>query len=94
MNIHIEHDEEINQFFSKIDGKISYLKYTLLPDKKTLNLRMTYVPPELRGQQIAGKIVKFALEYAKENNYKIIPSCSYVEAYIKGHPEYKNIVLE
>ena len=93
MNIVIEHDQENSQFVSEIDGKISYLKYEMLPDGKTLDYLSTYVPSELRGRQIAGQITKFALDYAKENHYKVIPSCSYVQAYIESHPEYQDLVL-
>lgn len=94
MNIVIEHDKKNHQFISEVEEKISHLKYTVLPDGKTLNYMSTYVPPELRGRQIAEQIVKFALDYAKENNYKIIPSCSYVDMYVKRHPEYNEIVVE
>lgn len=94
MNIVIEHDKKNHQFTSEVEGRISHLKYTALPDGKTLDYMSTYVPPELRGRQIAEQIVKFALDYAKENNYKVIPSCSYVDMYVKRHPEYNEIVVE
>lgn len=94
MNIVVEHDKENHQFISEVEGKISHLKYEVLPDGKTLDYVSTYVPPELRGRQIAGQIVKFALDYAKENKLRVIPSCSFVQAYIKSHPEYNAIVVE
>lgn len=94
MNIVIVHDKENNQFVSEVEGKISHLKYVVLSDGKILDYVSTYVPPELRGRQIAGQIVKFALDYAKENNYRVIPSCSYVHAFIERHPEYKGVVVE
>lgn len=94
MHITIEHDTEGHQFFSMVDGKKSWLNYTALPDGKTLDYRSTFTPPELRGQGIARKIVEFALEYAKENHYKVIPSCPYVRSYIEDHPEFRALISE
>ncbi|MBA3813207.1 MAG: N-acetyltransferase [Alphaproteobacteria bacterium] len=94
MNITIEHDKKNHQFFSMVEGKKALLDYTILPDGKTLDYYHTYVPPELRGHEIAGNIVKFALDYAVENHYRVIPSCSYVHSYIKRHLEYQDLVVE
>lgn len=94
MNIVVTHDKENHQFIAKLEGEVSHLKYEILPDGKILDYMSTYVPPELRGRQIAGQIVKFALDYAKENKLRVIPSCSFVQAYIQGHPEYHDIVVE
>ena len=38
----------------------------------------TVVSPELRGQGIAGKLFDAGVKYARENNYKIVPVCSYI----------------
>jgi predicted GNAT family acetyltransferase len=94
MNIVVEHDKENQQFISEVEGKISHLKYEVLPDGKTLDYVSTYVPPELRGREIAGTLVKFALEYAKENHYSVIPSCSFVRSYMDRHPEYQDMRAE
>jgi predicted GNAT family acetyltransferase len=94
MSLIIAHDKENNQFIAEVEGKISHLKYTVSPDGKILDYMSTYVPPELRGRQIAGQLAKFALDYAKENDYRVIPSCSFVQAYIQGHPEYQDLVVE
>lgn len=93
MDIIIEHDQEHHRFIAEVDGQISHLKYEVLPDGKTLGYVSTFVPVELRGQHIAGKIVKFALDYAKENNYKVMPLCSFVQAYVEAHPEYDEIIV-
>lgn len=37
----------------------------------------TFVSPELRGQSVAGKLLNSVVTFAKENNLKIIPVCSY-----------------
>jgi len=54
----------------------------------------TFTPPELRRKGVAGKIVKYALEHAKENNLVGIPTCSYVKGYIERHENYKELLDE
>lgn len=93
MDVVITHNKENHSFITEVEGKISHLKYTVLPDGKTLNYISTYVPSELRGRHIAEQIVKTALEYAKNNNFKVIPTCSYVDMYVKRHPEYKDLIV-
>lgn len=94
MNILVEHDQKNHQFFSIIEGKTAKLDYLVLPDGKILDYVSTYVPPGLRGRQIAQQLAKSALDYAKENHLRVIPSCSFVQAYIQGHPEYNAVVVE
>ncbi|OJW52737.1 MAG: hypothetical protein BGO67_09595 [Alphaproteobacteria bacterium 41-28] len=87
-----EHDEKNKQFVAVLEGKEATLKYSILPDGKTLDYYSTFVPPKSRGQHIGQDIVKFALDFAKENDYKIIPSCSFVKAFIDKHSEYSKLV--
>jgi uncharacterized protein len=91
MTLTVEHDEKNKQFVAIAEGKACTLEYSVLPDGKTLDYYSTFVPPELRGRHIGQNIVKFALDFAKENDYKIIPSCPFVKLYIDRHPEYRNI---
>ncbi|HVV68845.1 MAG TPA: GNAT family N-acetyltransferase [Gammaproteobacteria bacterium] len=93
MELVIQHDKLTKKFFADINGQIAELDYALEEDS-VLNYYRTFVPPELRGSQIGEKIVKFALDYARENNYKIIPSCPFVERIIARHPEYKILLRE
>ncbi len=43
-----------------------------------LNAYHTGVRKELEGQGIAAKLFDEMVIYARENNYKVIPSCSYI----------------
>jgi predicted GNAT family acetyltransferase len=87
--MHIEHDFEHHQFVTVIDGFTATLKYGEHPDQKTLDFYSTFVPPELRNRGIAGELVKYALDYAIKNGYLVIPSCSFVKAYVNSHSEYE-----
>ena len=51
-----------------------------------LNAYHTGVRKELEGQGIAAKLFDKMVEYARENNYKVIPSCSYIAVKFKRRP--------
>jgi predicted GNAT family acetyltransferase len=72
------------------DGSIAFIEYKLVPDK--LFLIHTEVPVALEGKGAASAIVQKALQYAKDNNYKIVPICSFVRRYLKKHKEWNDIV--
>jgi len=50
------------------------------------------VPPALEGKGAASAVVQKALQYAKDNNYKIVPICPFVQRYLKKHEEWNSIV--
>lgn len=84
------HDKKNNRFVINIDGLDSFVEYSL--NEKEMNLYHTYTPPQLRGKGLAEKVVRAAIEYAKENKLKVIPSCSYVAAFMQRHPEYSELL--
>lgn len=92
MDLEVKHDTTNQKFYTVVEGKEAYLQYIVI-NTNTINMIKTYVPNELRGRGIAGKIVEEGLKYAKRNFYSVIPSCSYVEDYINKHEEYENIRL-
>lgn len=53
-------------------------KLTYRKEGEKLFFESTVVSPELRGQRIAGKLFEAGVKYARENNYKIVPVCSYI----------------
>ena len=92
MDFEIKQDTEQNRFVSYVEGYEAVVEYTLKDD--VIDLYRTFAPPELRGKGVAGKIVKFALEYTKENNLKVIPTCPYVKGYIDRNENYKELLAE
>lgn len=72
-------------FINKDGNQIAELDFELKDD--VLNAYHTGVRKELEGQGIASKLFDKLLEYARENNYKIIPSCSYIAAKFHRHPD-------
>ena len=92
MKLDVQHNKETKQFYAIVEGKTCKLDYSTTADGKILDYRSTFVPEELRGRKIAEEIVKYAMEYAKDNHFKVIPSCSYVKRFVDAHPEYQQIL--
>ncbi len=90
MDFEIKQDVKQNRFVSFVEGYEAVVEYTLKDN--IIDLYRTFTPPELRGKGIAGKVVKYALEHAMENNLKVIPTCSYVKGYIERHENYKELL--
>ena len=74
----------------EIEGDIAFIEYKLEGDR--LYLIHTEVPPSLEGKGAGSAIVQKALQYAKDNSYKIVPICSFVRGYLKKHKEWNDIV--
>jgi predicted GNAT family acetyltransferase len=79
--IDVRHDPERRRFSAVVDGRESYLDYAVV-DADTVDFAHTYSPTELRGRGIATEIVRFALEWADARGKRVIPSCSFVQAYL------------
>jgi len=86
----VKHDPAKEKFFLEVSGKEAHMKYKKAGEG-VLDYQHTFVPNELRGGGIAGKIVRTALEYARDNHLRVIPSCSYVAAFIRRHPEFADL---
>ena len=62
------------------------------PRDGTLVFTHTVVPEALRGQGLASKLIKAALDDARRRGLKVVPQCPFVARYIEGHPEERDLV--
>ena len=82
----IHHNTASNCFELTLEGHRCVLDYTLRGNIMTIT--HTGVPNALGGRGLAAELTKFALSHAQTQGWKVIPQCSYADAYIKKHPEY------
>lgn len=87
----ITHNSTTQRFEITIDGITAFLSYQVC-DSGVWDYNHTIVPKELGGRGLGSQLVKFALDYAKSENKKIIASCSFVASYVDKHPEYQDLV--
>jgi predicted GNAT family acetyltransferase len=86
----VRHNEGNQTFEVWIDGHLSKLDY--LQEEKNFVITHVGVFPEHRGQGVAGKIVEAGLQYARENQLRVIPMCSYAAAYIRRNPQHRELL--
>jgi len=85
--MNIEHDKENEIFSVVVDGVTAHVSYKLVDGG--LDIRHTIVPDEIGGRGIASALVKAAYDYALENGYIPVATCSYAVVWLQRHPEYK-----
>lgn len=91
MALNIFNDEKEKKFFAEAGGSKCFIIYEM-EDANTINLEHTIVPKELGGKGYAAELAEYALKYARENHLKVIPTCSYMIAYLKKHPEHNDLL--
>lgn len=85
------HNKEKNTFEIKNGQITAELNYQIDHDGK-MHITRTFVPEELRGKGLAAQLNKAALDYAKIENLKVVPVCSYTASYIERNTEYKSLL--
>lgn len=91
MNYEVKNISEESRFEIDLGDKTAYLDYHLSGD--TITYIHAYTPPEYRGKGIAAQVAKYALDYARDHNLKIIPQCPYVRDYVQTHKEYQDLLV-
>lgn len=92
MKFNIKHDSKNQKFYTLIGGKECSLKYDKI-NEHLFNLKMIFVPKNLRGQGVAGRLMEFAMNHARKNMIRVKASCTYVEYYLNTHLEHSNLQL-
>ena len=77
-------------FFLERGGRrVAELTYSLSGDKALVD--HTYVDPSLRGGTIAPSLVEAAVRWARAENRKIVPLCSYVRSVFARTKAYEDV---
>lgn len=64
------------------------------PRPQALAFIHTEVDDRFEGQGLAGRLISFALDDARERGLAVLPFCPFVKGYIERHPEYLDLVPE
>jgi predicted GNAT family acetyltransferase len=87
MSLQVQNDETQHKFYAVVDGHEARVEYAHSGD--VYNLMHTFVPEELRGHGVAEELVMAALDQLKAQGAKFLPTCPFVQAFLKRHPEYR-----
>ncbi len=91
MEIKVQHNPQVKRFETTVEGVSAFLTYT--QEEKVLTLLHTEVPPALEGRGIGSRLAGSALDYARQQNLKVVAKCSFVAKYIERHQEYADLLI-
>lgn len=88
-DIDVTHNTARQRFETEVEGHLAYADYRL--DDGVMVFTSTQVPEAVGGRGIAGRLVRTAMDYAREHGHSVEPACSYVSAWLERHPEYRDL---
>ena len=90
---HTESDSKGKFYMEDETGIISELSY-IIAEIGVLEIDHTNTKAEFKGKGLASILVKKSVDYARENNFKIVPGCSYAKTHFERHKEYKDVLKD
>ena len=83
-------NEALHRFELAENGHLVFANYRTHDNRYVL----THVEadPELRGTGAAARLMEAIVARAKENNFKLVPRCSYAVAWFARHPELSDLI--
>jgi predicted GNAT family acetyltransferase len=92
VDIKVIHDKKSERFVAEIEGYEAYASYSL--HENIIKLYSTFTPYHLRGRGIAETIVEHVFNYARDNNLKVEPACSYVQTFLTRNEEFNDLIVD
>jgi predicted GNAT family acetyltransferase len=94
----IHHDAGLRRFCLVLEGIEAELTYHLLDSHvagsaTVMVIDHTGVPEAIGGRGLAGQLVKAAFEHARAAGWRVLPACSYAQAWVERHPEYRDVLV-
>jgi len=84
----VTHNTALNRYEMKTEHGLALAVYHQQGDRRVFT--HTEVPFEDEGKGHASQLVKEALDDTRRAGFKIQPACSFVVAYVRRHPEYRD----
>jgi predicted GNAT family acetyltransferase len=92
VDIEVTRNEEESRFEAHGGGQLlGYISYE--KGNGVINLPHTLVFPEYEGQGVGSALVRQSLDMIREmDNVKVIPSCPFIDVWIRRHKEYHDLL--
>jgi uncharacterized protein len=79
------------RFEVRVDGEVAgFAEYRRRPG--LIAFIHTMIDPRFEGQGLGSKLVRTALDQARQDGVAVLPFCPFVRGYIAGHGEYVDLV--
>ena len=92
MQIQHEDDQRHSQFYIEEDRtKLAEIVYTK-KEENIIVIEHTEVDERLRGQNVGYQLVEKVVEYARANELKILPVCSFAKKVLQEKSEFNDVL--
>ncbi len=92
MDIKHKYNDKNGKFYLEENGnQIAELDYDF-EDKNTMVIFHTGVNPTHEGKGLGKLLLSKSVEYARDNNYKIVPVCTFAARVFEIEPKYKDVL--
>jgi uncharacterized protein len=92
-HIHVADAPDRERYELSLDGAvIGFTAYRARPG--LIAFVHTEIEDRMQGQGLADKLIRFALEDARERRLVVLPFCPFVKAFIERHREFEPLVPE
>lgn len=81
------HDPDNRLFIVEQDGHQGTVSYQQA-GPGVLDFQSTYIPHVLRNRHLGTRLVHYALDWARQNNQRVIPSCWFVRVAMENDKTY------
>ncbi|KQR82248.1 GNAT family N-acetyltransferase [Sphingomonas sp. Leaf343] len=78
------------EFTLEVDGERAVAAYQLYGDE--IVFTHTVVPPAIEGRGVGSRLIRVALDSARDRGLKVLPQCPFVADFIRKHPGYRDLV--
>ena len=78
------------RFEVELAGEVAFAEYALEPGR--MILPHTVIPPAFEGRGVASALARHAFGYARERGLSVVPTCPFMAAWVKKHPEAQDLV--
>lgn len=95
MDVLIQQEESVSKgrfFIEKDDKTLAEMTYSIAGPEKII-IDHTEVDQVLKGKKIGFKLFLAAVNYARENNKKVIPLCPFAKAQFDKNPEFNDVLV-
>ena len=81
-----------NRFEYEVEGRTAFIDYRRAGN--VLSLTHATVPRELEGRGIGSAMVRDTLDLIRGRGEKVVPVCSFVDVFIRRHPDYQDLLAD
>ena len=74
------------------DRLVGFSAYVLRPDR--IVFTHTKVAQAYEGQGLGSRLARGALDDVRRRSLRVTPRCPFIAAYIRGHPEYQDLLAD